>query len=282
MTQLDTVVCTLQNIKVTVTYSEDLKSFMGEDNRYTYSDIGSGSLDFSQTETRAGYFRSDSESNLLIATFTGTIDGYEEVNRIQVDNVKAGEWRKIHYDIKRPEPGSETGGVDPSVTVDASCETIDHEGNVIIDEEVIPDPNPSDPGTDPDPEPEPSGAPQITSETIALGTPVTVTTGMQVVVDIISTDKDGLTQLTVDIESPTLTPEELSGMGLSAHLDLVNPGALKEAIEGLGFPTEGNVLHQNKVTFDISHSCRCWACWVPARTISSSRLPMLKEPPPNR
>ena len=119
--------------------------------------------------------------------------------------------------------------------------------HVTIDEEIIPDP--SDPGT---PDPEPSGAPQITSETIALGTPVTVTEGMQVVVDIISTDKDGLTQLTVDIESPTLTPEELSGMGLSAHLDLVNPGALKEAIEGLGFPTEGNVLHQPKVTFDIS------------------------------
>ena len=251
VTQLDTVVCTLQNIKVTVTYSEDLKSFMGEGCKVTV-DIGSGSLEFSQTETRAGYFRSDSESNLLIATFTGTIDGYEEVNRIQVDNVKAGEWRKIHYDIKRPEPGSETGGVTPSVTVDASCEIIDHEGNVVIDEEVIPDPNPSDPGTDPDPEPEPSGAPQISSETIALGPPVTVTDGMQVVVDIISTDKDGLTQLTVDIESPTLTPEELSGMGLSAHLDLVNPGALKEAIEGLGFPTENKVLHQNKVTFDIS------------------------------
>ncbi len=246
VTQLDTVVCTLQNIKVTVTYSEDLKSFMGDDCQVTV-DIGSGSLDFSQTETRAGYFRSDSESNLLIATFTGTIDGYEEVNRIQVDNVKAGEWRKIHYDIKRPEPGSETGGVTPSVTLDASCVTIDHEGHVTIDEEIIPDP--SDPGT---PDPEPSGAPQITSETIALGTPVTVTEGMQVVVDIISTDKDGLTQLTVDIESPTLTPEELSGMGLSAHLDLVNPGALKEAIEGLGFPTEGNVLHQPKVTFDIS------------------------------
>lgn len=249
VTQLDTVVCTLQNIKVTVTYSEDLKSFMGNDCKVTV-DIGSGSLDFSQTETRAGYFRSDSESNLLIATFTGTIDGYEEVNRIQVDNVKAGEWRKIHYDIKRPEPGSETGGVTPSVTVDASCETIDHEGNVTVEEEIIPDPNPVDP--DPGPGPTPTEAPQITSKTIQLGTPVTITEGMKVVVDITSSDPAGLTGLTVDIDSPTLTPDELSGMGLSAHLDLVTPGALKEAIESLGFPTEGNVLNQPKVTFDIS------------------------------
>ena len=176
------------------------------------------------------------------------------MNRIQVDNVKAGDWRKIHYDIKRPEPGSETGGVTPSVTLDASCETIDHEGNVTIEEEIIPDPNPVDPGTDPDPDPEPTPgeAPQITSETIQLGTPVTITEGLKVVVDITSSDPAGLTGLTVDIDSPTLTPEELSGMGLSAHLDLVNPGNLKEPIEGLGFPTEGNVLNQAKVTFDIS------------------------------
>lgn len=249
VTQIDTVVCTLQNIKVTVTYSEDLKSFMGDDCKVTV-DIGSGSLDFSQTEERAGYFRSDRESNLLIATFTGTIDGYEEVNRIQVDNVKAGDWRKIHYDIKRPEPGSETGGVTPSVTVDASCVTIDHEGNVTIDEEVIEDPNKP---VDPNPDPDPSGeAPRITSETIELGTPVTVVENMKVVVDITSSDPKGLTGLTVDIESPTLTPEELTGMGLSDHLDLVNPGNLKEPIEGLGFPTESNVLNQSKVTFDIS------------------------------
>lgn len=221
VTQIDTLVCTLQNIKVSVSYFEDLKTLMGEDCKVTV-EIGKGTLDFDKEESRAGYYRSDSESNLLIATFSGTIDGYEEVNRIQVDNVKAGEWRKIHYDIKRPEPGSETGGVTPSVTLDASCEIIDHFGNVTIDEEVIEDPNPIDPGTDPDP----TDAPKITSSTIKLGTPVTVTEGLQVSVDITSSDKNGLTGLVVDIESPTLTPDELAGMGLAAHLDLVNPGDL--------------------------------------------------------
>ena len=181
VTQIDTLVCTLQNIKVTVSYSEDLKTLMGEDCKVSVT-VGEGALDFMKKESRAGYFRSDEESNLLIATFSGTIDGYEEVNRIQVDNVKAGEWRKIHYDIKRPEPGSETGGVTPSVTLDASCEIIDHFGNVTIDEEVIEDPNPIDPGTDPDPDPDPqpTDAPKITSSTIKLGTPVTVTEGYRI------------------------------------------------------------------------------------------------------
>lgn len=238
VTQIDTLVCTLQNIKVSVSYSEDLKTLMGEDCKVSVT-VGEGALDFMKEESRAGYFRSDKESNLLIATFSGTIDGYEEVNRIQVDNVKAGEWRKIHYDIKRPEPGSETGGVTPSVTLDASCQIIDHLGNVTIDEEVIEDPEPTD-------------APKITSATVKLGTPVTVTEGLQVIVDITSSDKNGLTGLVVDIESPTLTPDELAGMGLASHLDLVNPGDLKTAIEGLGFPTGSNVLNQSKVTFDIS------------------------------
>lgn len=253
VTQIDTLVCTLQNIKVSVSYSEDLKTLMGEDCKVSVT-VGKGALDFMKEESRAGYFRADEESNLLIATFSGTIDGYEEVNRIQVDIVKAGEWRKIHYDIKRPEPGSKTGGVTPSVTLDASCEIIDHFGNVTIDEEVIEDPNPIDPGTGPDPgpDPQPTDAPKITSSTIKLGTPVTVTEGLQVIVDITSSDKNGLTGLVVDIESPTLTPDELAGMGLASHLDLVNPGDLKTAIEGLGFPTGSNVLNQSKVTFDIS------------------------------
>jgi len=75
--------------------------------------------------------------------------------------------------------------------------------------------------------PDPTDAPKITSSTIKLGTPVTVTEGLQVSVDITSSDKNGLTGLVVDIESPTLTPDELAGMGLAAHLDLVNPGDLK-------------------------------------------------------
>ena len=88
---------------------------------------------------------------------------------------------------------------------------------------------------------------------VKLGTPVPVTEGLQVIVDITSSDKNGLTGLVVDIDSPTLTPDELAGMGLASHLDLVNPGDLKTAIEGLGFPTGSNVLNQSKVTFDISN-----------------------------
>ncbi len=259
VTQIDTLVCTLQNIKVTVAFTEDLKTLMGDDCSVSVT-IGSGTLEYDKSESRAGYFRSDSESNLLIATFMGTIDGNEEVSRIQVDNVKAGDWRKITYDIKRPEPGSETGGVTPSVSLDVSCETIDHEGNVTIDEEIIEDPNPIEPGTDPDPDPgtdpddpTPAEGPEITSETVALGTPVVITDDLVVKINVTSSDPNGLTALTVDIQSPTLTPDELSGIGLSDHLDLANPGDMKEVIESLGFPTADKVLNQPSAPFDITN-----------------------------
>lgn len=45
VTQIDTLVCTLQNIKVTVSYSEDLKTLMGEDCKVSVT-VGEGALDF--------------------------------------------------------------------------------------------------------------------------------------------------------------------------------------------------------------------------------------------
>lgn len=64
------------------------------------------------------------------------------------------------------------------------------------------------------------------------------------------TSETGITAFTVDIVSSTLTPEVLSGVQLSDHLDLVNPGSLEEGIAGLGLPV--NVGGQKAVEFNIS------------------------------
>ena len=79
--------------------------------------------------------------------------------------------------------------------------------------------------------------------------PVEVTGSMSVKVKVDS--ETGITAFTVDIKSDTLTPEVLSGVGLTDHLDLVNPGAYAEALSGLGFPV--NVGGMKDVPeFDIS------------------------------
>ena len=46
----------------------------------------------------------------------------------------------------------------------------------------------------------------------------------------------GFKVFTVDIISNTLTPEELVGVGLTDHLDLINPGQYEETLDQMGFP----------------------------------------------
>lgn len=52
------------------------------------------------------------------------------------------------------------------------------------------------------------------------------------------TTQSAFTGFTVDIVSESvLPPSELTGVGLTDHLDLINPGQYKAQLEGFGFPT---------------------------------------------
>ena len=49
-----------------------------------------------------------------------------------------------------------------------------------------------------------------------------------------------------------LTPSELVGVGLSDHLDLIDPGQYQTQLGNLGFPTGDAVKGQKHISFDIS------------------------------
>ncbi len=68
------------------------------------------------------------------------------------------------------------------------------------------------------------------------------------------TSEVGITGFTVDINSSVLTKEQLVGVGLDTHLDLVNPAndSLNESLNNLGFPTRDNVLNQKSISFTIT------------------------------
>lgn len=68
------------------------------------------------------------------------------------------------------------------------------------------------------------------------------------------TSATGLTGLSVDIISDVLTPEELAGVGLGAHMDLMNPGEYEENLRNLGFlPADGSsLMNQKDVSFEIT------------------------------
>ncbi len=67
------------------------------------------------------------------------------------------------------------------------------------------------------------------------------------------TTESAFTDFSVDIISPDiLSPAALAGVGLSSHLDLINPGGMEGALNGLGFPTGGDVTSSKVVRFDIT------------------------------
>ena len=70
-TSPEEVVCTLQNIKVSVEYSPELADMLADTSKATVS-LGDTSLDFSKTETRAAYFKPLALENTLNFAFDGT------------------------------------------------------------------------------------------------------------------------------------------------------------------------------------------------------------------
>ncbi len=67
------------------------------------------------------------------------------------------------------------------------------------------------------------------------------------------TTESAFSAFTVDIISENvLTPDELTGVGLTSHLDLINPGQYEAKLQGLGFPTGAGITENKSLSFDIT------------------------------
>jgi hypothetical protein len=214
--------------------------------------LGKGELNFTKDETRAGYFAVEESNNILHAYFSGSVDGYVDNIYNEFEDVKAGEWRILRYSLKQNnEQYEEKGSFAANLLVDVSCNTIEKNIQVEIEEDII---------TDPDPEPQPGGdgddpivpvhGPVITASTFDIKEPQVITDDLVIMVEIKS--ELPLTGLVVDIVSELLTDVALKDVGLSSHLDLVNPGEFREYLINFGFPIGDEVLGKNEVSFDIT------------------------------
>ncbi len=96
-TPLEEIVCTLNNIKVTVACSKDLADRLTDATVSTVT-LGEKSMVFAKGEARAAYFTSLAELNTLQFNLTGAFADTPETplqfNK-EIPNVKAGQWRKI-------------------------------------------------------------------------------------------------------------------------------------------------------------------------------------------
>ncbi len=123
-TLLEEIVCTLNNIKVTVACSKDLADRLTEATISTVS-LGETSMVFAKDETRAAYFTSLAELNTLkfnlSGAFADTPDTPLQFNK-EIPNVKAGQWRKITLVITY----ADKGGIKFDIDVK----------NFVLDEEI--------------------------------------------------------------------------------------------------------------------------------------------------
>ncbi|MDE7472888.1 MAG: DUF4493 domain-containing protein [Muribaculaceae bacterium] len=276
VTSAGTVTCSLNNLKVTVRFGDDLVAAADGDLECEIRVNEEGVLRFTPTESRSGYFDIEPGNTTMVATFTGTVNGYkEEIIRLYKD-LSAGQHRIISFSLKGAdiEIPAETGFIDPvgGLNVDFSVVDEDLSANVNTgDEEVIDgerpggetwptDPvDPVDPGTDPEQPTPPADDNSIdfTSEYLQLGKGIVNKAsefgdedGLKPAVVTISA-KNGISHLLVTIDSESL---DVTDVGLENNFDLAYPGNLAGALgpEGLKFPIADAVINQTSVDFDIS------------------------------
>lgn len=272
------IVCRLENIKVTIDFDASLKSRMNEE-AYVEVKVGSSSaLKYTAVEAeqqKAGYFLHTAETT-LVATFNGKIDGVQTVETKSMQNIEKGNHYKITFRLHTHD-NDPTGDANSNVSVDASVTITDIERNVEIGDEPLvddterPSEEPENPTPGPGPD-EPTASwegPSAEAEApmslpassewkaengiLTLNCSQTITDPFSAHVVLNFGSKTGFTEFYADIKSPTLTSEELEGVGLASHLDLVKDDAgLWGTLgpDGLGLPVD--LSGKTFAKFDIS------------------------------
>ena len=163
ITDIGVVTASFASLKVTVQFTDDLKPLLGDDVKVTVIANDQGSLVYTPSETRAGFFEVVEGSNTMIARFEGTIDGVYTTQDTPFADVEAGQHRIVRYSAKsNPDIPEQSGGISGSgITLDTSVINQDINSDVIVSEDNIdssdrpgqeepdqPGPGPDEPGPD--------------------------------------------------------------------------------------------------------------------------------------
>lgn len=246
-TQLGEVVCTLQNIKVTVDYSSELAGMLADTSKATIS-LGQTSQEFLKTETCAAYFKSLAIENTLDFKFEGTFSDTDIPAQFskQITGVKAGQWRKISVVINYADKGTLLFQVkvDNNIIQDNSF-VVDGTDNLL--EELLEDPN----------------APALTWPGHDMTQPFTLTDAMfddngnciePFVFDLAS--PNGIESLRVNIASTSSQfLASMAAIQLPETFDLCTLDASSPAgiiLKGFGYPVGGELKGQQAKSFNIA------------------------------
>ena len=262
-TTLDNLVCTLQNIQASVSYSTDLRDALSADTTATLT-VGSSSLAFGVDETRSGYFKAEKALNdidvLVKGMYTqeGKAPAAFEFNTT-IKNVKAGQYSDIQLYIEY----SGEGNISISVTIDGWVvdQSVVYDLAQLVSENVMVD------DTD---------KPTITLVDGDIDSPVTLAQTdfdqsgnctKSVIVDVAT--KSAIASLVVDITSnnPSMIAS-LAEYGLTSSIDLCNAGAASGALTLMGLPVNDQVKGQSAVTYNITSQMKLLKEFVGTHTFT--------------
>ena len=246
-TQLEEVVCTLQNIKVTVDYSSELAGMLADTSKATIS-LGQTSQEFLKTATRAAYFKSLDIENTLVFNFDGVFADTDIPAQFskQITGVKAGQWRKISVVINYADKGTLLFQVtvDNNIIQDNSF-VVDGTDNLL--EELLEDPS----------------APALAWPGHDMSKPFTLTDAMfddngnciePFVFDLAS--PNGIESLRVNIASTSSQfMASMAAIQLPETFDLCALDASSPAgiiLKGFGYPVGGELKGQQAKSFNIA------------------------------
>ncbi|MCM1449658.1 MAG: DUF4493 domain-containing protein [Clostridiales bacterium] len=281
VTNAGTVTCTLANLKVSVIFKDDLVEASAGDLNCEIRVNESAVLNYAPGETRPGYYALPEGNITMVATFTGTVNGYkEEIIRLYKD-LNPGQHRIITFALKGADitPPAETGFIDPTggLNVDFSVTDEDLSVDVTTGEDVIGGDRPGHedwpvgPDNPDNPKPEEPGtkeAATFTSPKGEDGTPAldlnaeNPVNGVNAVVEIDC--PEGAKNLVVTISSSSDSFMQSVGEMMPTTFDLADPRDADgntvdangvpyvELIGGLGLPVTDQVIGEKNITFNVS------------------------------
>ena len=229
-TTINDIVCKMQNIKVSVGYSADIKDQLDPEHTKMTVELGQSALEFAFAEERAGFFAPLAQENTLKLTFNCRYKG--ETKDITMTNeikgVKAAQWRKINVVVQHAADGTATIGIvcdtwtyDEEVTFDSSA---------VMMEEVIPDD---------------SDAPVIVWEGHDLNEPFELTDDMfdaddnfKSNINLDVTTKNPIKSVVVKVASDNAEFLAAYSEIMSLEEDLCAPKASSTILKMMGYPTD--------------------------------------------
>ena len=254
-TEIKEVVCTLLNIKVSLTYAPDLLERLGAET-FAMVSVGENALKFVLNETRSAFYFAPNAKNTIViaieALYAADKVNFKKVNMTKsVDNVSAGQHSKIHLYLT----SADNGKLDVNVTLRdwVTDEIIPCNVASLIEEDEYIESDPTVPSGD---------NPYI----IWDGYDITKRYSLDAVaaVDLIANAKHGISQFTVQIKSDTLTPEQLAGVSLCDVLNLCYPAQsydshnpsvyidVEQPLRDLGFAVGEDIIGKSSVVLSIT------------------------------